>query len=504
MNISIITQLHTIINNMEHIDFICREYSLAKSEVIEKLHNAGYKLKPIVKQFPWTGAVCKESCQGLKYCEGLVIKKIKHYIDIFKSEYTYIAFDGVPPYAKIKQQRTRRYKSYITKHLLDQHSGWNRCSITPGTHFMSKLNKELQSTFNDANLYYLSTSSMEGEAEHKIFSYIRSETNMLSNKNIVLFGLDADLIMLSLYHLKYVNNILLYRDSSGFSTIKNDRDNVMDIFKLQCVIHEKLEITITVYMFICFLLGNDFLPHFPSLNIRKHGIDKIAKVFRSCNIKLVSEELYPKIIWNDLRIFVEALAKSEVSEFKSNYSEKIKQRQVFSNFSNEEKLVNLPSLDCTLELCINPFTDKWNVSYYKHLFDIDINIDSKSLSKICLNYMEGLEWVLNYYTGNIKVDWSWCYRYLYPPLLQDLVKYVPFYDTSFIKKRSSEFTEVMLLCYVIPKDSIELIPKNIQLKLNKELYRDDCQIIWAYCKYFWESHPILNDIDINELKLAVS
>ena len=46
-----------------------------------------------------------------------VIKKIKYLISECNSKYTYIAFDGLPPFAKIEQQRTRRYKSAITKRI---------------------------------------------------------------------------------------------------------------------------------------------------------------------------------------------------------------------------------------------------------------------------------------------------------------------------------------------------------------------------------------------------
>ena len=37
---------------------------------------------------------------------------------------------------------------------------------------------------------------------------------------------------------------------------------------------------ITDYIFMCFLLGNDFMPHFPALNIRTVGIDILLNVYR--------------------------------------------------------------------------------------------------------------------------------------------------------------------------------------------------------------------------------
>ena len=53
-------------------------------------------------------------------------------------------------------------------------------------------------------------------------------------------------------------------------------------------------------------------------------------------------------------------------------------------------------------------------------------------------------------------------------------------------------------------DSLYLIPNNISGKLNMNWYKTDCPIIWAYCKYFWESHVILPPIDIKTLSHIIN
>ena len=61
----------------------------------------------------------------------------------------------------------------------------------------------------------ISTSVEHGEGEHKIFQYIRDNQEKHS-KETVVYGLDADLIMLSINHLRFCPNIYLYRETPHF------------------------------------------------------------------------------------------------------------------------------------------------------------------------------------------------------------------------------------------------------------------------------------------------
>ena len=96
---------------------------------------------------------------------------------------------------------------------------WNSSAISPGTKFMNKLSLKISNKPKNEQKYkyiksILSDSLDNGEGEYKIFNYITSN-NLNENKNNVIYGLDADLIMLSL--LKS-NNIYLLRKTYVFRT----------------------------------------------------------------------------------------------------------------------------------------------------------------------------------------------------------------------------------------------------------------------------------------------
>ena len=99
---------------------------------------------------------------------------------------------------------------------------WSTASITPGTNFMKQLNKEITSHFSNKknNRNYspqiiVSTSDEPGEGEHKIFSYIRNHSDHKS-QTTVIYGLDADLIMLSINHYPLCKEIYLFRETPEF------------------------------------------------------------------------------------------------------------------------------------------------------------------------------------------------------------------------------------------------------------------------------------------------
>ena len=110
---------------------------------------------------------------------------------------------------------------------------------------------------------------------------------------------------------------------------------------------------------------------------------------------------------------------------------------------------------------------------------------------------------MKYYTTGCA-DWRWTYKYEYPPLFCDLLRYIPCDKSILIMDNPpNPVTEIVQLCYVLPKNCLYLLPKRIYNILNKEWYIDDCEFLWAYCKYFWESHALLPNININELECII-
>ena len=440
-----------------------------------------------------------------------VCKKLDYYIHLFKpSKSVYIAFDGVAPAAKLKQQRERRIKGYYIKQL-SKTTGWNSAAITPGTEFMNKLSNSIHEYFKQKSSkikVIISTSVEKGEGEHKLCKYLRDKNCL--HDNVVLYGLDADLIMLGLIHSHYCKAIYLYRETPEFIKQLNRQLDPnkqyflnLQIFK-QEILHKMNEGNIQTnyqknrlydYIFLCFLLGNDFLPHFPALNLRKNGMNTILDCYEKTIKPTKKSIIYKNIIqWPLFKKFIAGLIKQEEQLIKTEHSNKIS--KIYNSWTPEEKLNRLPQYNKRTEQIIQVGKTGWQERYYQELFFIDKT--PNICQSISQNYLEALEWTFKYYTTGC-CNWDWSYKWSYPPLLQDLYPHIPIKYKQFIKENEHAIDPIIQLSYVLPKHYYYLIPEKYRERLSKVNHTKE-EFEWAYCRYFWEAHITSSFITIKELE----
>ena len=451
---------------------------------------------------------------------NMVILKIEDYIKfIMPKDNVFIAFDGVPPLAKMKQQRLRRHKSVFMGTLP---SKWNRNKITPGTDFMNKLSNDINNHFLNKEKKYnvnniiVSCSDECGEGEHKLTKFIRDNNN--NDHQTVIYGLDSDLIMLSIFHAQYCKNIHVFRETPSFlsvsipKTIIND-DGIyfLDINVLIDSILNELQVTdkhrVFDYVFFCFFLGNDFLPHFPALNIRTSGFDILynayTKLFKYTNNYLIKKDF--TINWIQLNKYIKYISNIEEKIFQTEYESRNKLegkpiRQKEQMDFKDNFIDNIPIKYRMIEKTINPNNDFWEQRYYKYLFGKDYN-----KKDICLNYIDGLKWVLDYYLGRTN-DYTYIYNYDYGPLLTDLKNFFPHFDMQTNNKSNiniQPFSDTTLLAYVLPINDYDIIPGDKGKKIKNKyinLFKYDNKINWSYMRYIWEAHPVLPKISIDTLR----
>jgi len=220
------------------------------------------------------------------------INYIKFILNKTNPSFLFVAIDGVAPTAKMSQQRLRRYKSVLDKkrdkniknklNIKENSNIWDTNAISPGTDFMNKLTNTIHSFLKTLKIKALfSDSFINGEGEHKILDYIKHNQIL---GNIIIYGLDADLIMLAM--VTRSNYVYLLRESVQFGKTDTTQLLFFDInlfkskllSKICILINEKDESynieqnnllrLIDDYIFMCFLLGNDFLPHNLSIDLR--------------------------------------------------------------------------------------------------------------------------------------------------------------------------------------------------------------------------------------------
>jgi 5'-3' exonuclease len=297
--------------------------------------------------------------------------------DLTPLYYLIISVDGIAPFAKICQQRNRRFASGKDRYenlerkvedysVIDRNLGnhkyfpskFDTATITTGTKFMADIDITIQSWFTQYSKQLpryciYSSDSVQGEGEHKIFNILEKlQEKIRESDNIekfnqgkhLIYGLDADLCLLTMksplsfywvresFELFKIDSVISIEAVKNYVYLKMRYDDQED-YKLYYVLD---------FILLSFLIGDDFVPGIFTLDLNVGvTLDKICETYQKVfskmaaedyNFHFISEPTSPgRINWNHLGSFISAFQKVE----KKMYEEKIENQKSELLNSNE-------------------------------------------------------------------------------------------------------------------------------------------------------------------------
>ena len=507
----------------------------------------------IVKKYPKTFTKTKKDCSYLCYdVNGLlhpcvrksiqecgkfdlehisrtVRAKMLELADICKpTKGIYICIDGVAPVAKMLQQRYRRFKTVYDKEveqkMYSKHGqttpfSWDTNAITPSTEFMGHMNslfsdiaREMATIYPTCDIYY-SDSDKPGEGEHKIMEKLRT-IDYSPSDSIYIHGLDADLIFLSIGLEK--DNIYLMRegeDTIGYLDISALKSNLF--LEIQAISKIKLEQPSVEkdFMVISYFLGNDFLPQVFSLDVYdlSHLLEKYSRVVNNKKRYLVHSG---KIQWDIFEMLCEKSSENEYLNVKNRVKKYVNMRISDSDLGTQLERDIFWDKQREHKDSLQLLESGWKERFYENYFGFEQN-NWNCKNDMILNYLEGLQWNLDYYLTGVK-NWMWHYKYHAAPFFGDMYHYLKKRGTiqlqkniQYVTRSTHKPSSIEQLLVVLPPQSIDLIPKKYQSLMTSidsdiiDLYPISYGLEYYYKAKDWEYKPKLPDVQFSRVVHAV-
>lgn len=415
-----------------------------------------------------------------------------------------LCIDGVAPVSKQIQQRQRRFMTKQTP------GGFDPNCISPGTNFLFELDsflrvqleRRLERTWTGVERIFFMDSLVPGEGEHKLFDFLRSNRSKIvaDGATVVIGGNDGDLIMLALLisaTLLHKNPVYILRSGMWlakevvFLDIKEFKKSILAGARHKLTNRTDEVLVVCDFVVLCFLLGNDFLPQMPLLNIYDGGLDRLLDFFFANPVHITSfRDQGIRIDFSKLTKYFNYIATSVVHAVE-HYKTRI--NSLSGGFSN-------PLLDCQLD---QPnVVGRYYASYSK----------KHGISRLEIRaYLREIEWIFQYYMYGIdSVDWTTYYPHQFAPNPIEIVNYLETApNISDDEKASSDKWMrkepfFQLLC-ILPPHSSHLLPEPLSDVLTSKLtpfHPSSKQEIEIDCDgklNQWEGIPILPALDYQEV-----
>jgi len=347
--------------------------------------------------------------------------------DVCSADRVFIAMDGLVPYAKIVQQRYRRFRKSTaeTTPLFDRHQ------ISPGTPYMRDLATAVRSRFPEIEV---SCTVEPGEGEHKIFQ------KMKTAEETIIYGLDADLILLSLPH----PNVRLLRENPDFQ-IKASGFSMLSIRELGKV----LPMPVLQYVAMCVLcFGNDFMPALGVFSLREGGHERA--------LELYTQSGKPNMLTPAGRTHFLNFARAVETDVYKTRCEKH------------------PAI-------ISSDMKHFEARYVSHILD-----GPTDMSSVVRDFWKCFHWTMIYFTTNKAPDWNYVYSYPEAPLVSQILRFPE--EVPVFENKESAFTVTRQLQFILPSASLRTAKKRVLFP--DELYDEETHTRTPWMRKFaWESDP---------------
>lgn len=404
----------------------------------------------------------------------------------------YVSIDGPVPYAKMVCQRRRRFKRILEETYRDrQHARFRQprkdrfdtTQFTPGTRYLDRfvrvLSPYIKLAAPEARVF-LSDHHVPGEGEHKLMRYLK---RLPPHEPVCIYGLDADLIVLSL--LSGHPNLYLIRDTEdGVDTLsieacrtailKHVTQSIRDPERPYAIDPECIMRDLCC---VWFLGGNDFVPGLFAYSIRTKGVSVLNEtyvdVFRKRSeiegkpVYLTDPETH-EIRWNMMLEILRVLGSREKTHV----------IQTLRKLSRDQPVSGRPK---TIEEAMERFShmsywnprhpfhemamedvapvarvDKWLdwCEAYRSRYDLDIESAKRE-------FLRAIDWTWRYYHSNTPPTWDFAYEYEAAPLASWFSDPTP--EQGPWEGRTHPYSPLTQLAYVIPSTCYRLLPYAIRM-----------------------------------------